>query len=467
MKPATSTSDSVPETSAQESASIPWLRANAADLVGVDIESPIRGSASGDAGVLSDLYREAITTNATGQPDLDTAANRVFAMLSAVTGMHFKPQERHEPFGPMVAWGDGRRSAIPADFRGPPVDALNAIADRATHPVLRARLADLVWLLDRKRSGLAVSALSAYVAIIKKVDQGELAFRFDEDEKDKKGALKHDARNLLRRALQIGRAIGWDKPETLAARDLARDLRTRAVQNRAVGAALLFSGLDLDFGVSDAASVGQDIETVLAALPAEVDPHTIVNLWRLAARAYHLARRDDDVHRCQAEAAEQLVAMADRQSHSAMMASHFLAEAIAELHGVPGKKDRRKELRHRLIDVQAGISEEMSVLGIRWICATSSSRSRRTSRDADYATNSLPSRPSPIRPTPPSLPARLPNRYRRIPCRPSSVLRTTITRVKSFIDRPEADSVKATMRQSSAKLPNPKASAASSLHRAR
>jgi hypothetical protein len=45
---------------------------------------------------------------------------------------------------------------------------------------------------------------------------------------------------------------------------------------------------------------------------------------------------------------------------SAMLASHMLAEAIAELHGVPGKKDRRKELRHRLVDVQAGISEEMS-----------------------------------------------------------------------------------------------------------
>jgi hypothetical protein len=360
MKAATSTSDSTPESSAQEP-SIPWLRAKVADLVGLDIESPIRGSASANAGVLSDLYREAITKNASGQPDPDTAANRVFAMVSAVTGMHFKPQERNEPFGPMVAWGDGRRSAIPSDFRGPPVDILNAVADRATHPVLRARVADVVWLLDRKRSGLGVSAVVAYVAIIKKVDRGELTFRFDEDAEKKKGALRHDARNLLRRALQIGRVIGWDKPETVAARDLASDLRTRAVQNHAIGAVLLFSALDLDFGVSDAASVGQDIEVTLATLPSETDPHTIVNLWKLTARAYHLAKREGDVHRCQAQAAEQLVVMADHQNHSAMMASHLLAEAIAELHGVPGKKERRKELRHRIIDVQAGISEEMSI----------------------------------------------------------------------------------------------------------
>jgi hypothetical protein len=50
--------------------------------------------------------------------------------------------------------------------------------------------------------------------------------------------------------------------------------------------------------------------------------------------------------------------MADQPSE--MLASHMLSEAIAELHGIPGKKDRRKELRHRLIDVQAGISDEMS-----------------------------------------------------------------------------------------------------------
>ena len=34
---------------------------------------------------------------------------------------------------------------------------------------------------------------------------------------------------------------------------------------------------------------------------------------------------------------------------------------MLELHGIPGKKERRRELRHRLIDVQAGIVDEMSV----------------------------------------------------------------------------------------------------------
>jgi hypothetical protein len=43
-----------------------------------------------------------------------------------------------------------------------------------------------------------------------------------------------------------------------------------------------------------------------------------------------------------------------------MLASHHLSEAIAELHGISGKKDRRTKLRHRLIDIQARIPDEMS-----------------------------------------------------------------------------------------------------------
>src|SRR5512144_2663295 len=45
----------------------------------------------------------------------------------------------------------------------------------------------------------------------------------------------------------------------------------------------------------------------------------------------------------------------------ALIASQTLAEAVAELHGVPGQKDRRKELRHRLVDVQAGIARDVEI----------------------------------------------------------------------------------------------------------
>jgi hypothetical protein len=270
--------------------------------------------------------------------------------------MLFKPQDRNEPFGAMAMWADGRRTAIPSDFRGAPVSVLATLAERARHPVLRARLADMSWLIDRKRTPLGIAAVVAYVDIIRKVDVGALAW----EHSDNPGPLTQTGRDLLRRALQIGRRVGWETPEALATRAMATDLRNRALRERRIMPGVWFSHLDLDFGISDPAEVGDALDRFVAARGRDGDGHEVVEAWRLTARAYRLAKKDEDAHRCQAAAAEQLVLMAEQQQHSAMLASHLLGQAIAELHGIPGKKERRKELRHRLVDAQAGVSEEMS-----------------------------------------------------------------------------------------------------------
>jgi hypothetical protein len=252
-----------------------------------------------------------------------------------------------------------RRPPLRADFRGSPVEVLAQIASRAKHPVLRARLADVSWLLERKRAALGGLAAETYVEIVKQVDAGTLKFRFETDE----GALKYDARDLLRRALLIGRAIGMDKPGPTAARDTVAALRARAVENRLAIPTGWFGGLDLDFAISDPAIIGKEVETLIPLLPGDTDPHSILELWRLVARAYHYAKSEDDKQRARAAAAEQLVSMAEHQP-SAMLGSHFLGQAIAELHGLPGKRDRRRELNHRLIDIQANISDEMSSFSV-------------------------------------------------------------------------------------------------------
>jgi hypothetical protein len=331
-----------------------WLRASSADLVNLDFEAPIVGSQSADSDELGQQFRAAID-NAVSDGNPETPAARVFSMLTSAMGMHLKAKEPNEPYGPMVAWADGRRSATPSDFRGEPLDVLAQMAAHAKHPVLRARLADVCWLLDRKRVQLGASAISAYVEVVKRVDAGTLKFRFDNEQ----GVLKHEACELLRRALSIARGRGLDPSAAAPPRELVADLRKSSFEQRLPIPALWFAHLDLDFGVSDPGEVGTGVESLVAELPAETDGHAVVNLWRLASRAFHLAKKDSDQHRSQAAAAEQLVRMSAQQP-LAMLAASMLAEAIAELHGVPGKKDRRKELRHRLADVQSGIADEMS-----------------------------------------------------------------------------------------------------------
>ena len=196
--------------------------------------------------------------------------------------------------------------AIPADFRGH-IDVLESLASRANHPVLRARLADVCALLDRKRGKIGFIALSAYLEIVERVASGEFKFRFE----DASNALSRHSEELLRRALQLGRFLGWDKPEALRARDFASRLRLQANESMAPNPAYWFNKLDLDYGVSDAMEVAKGIEELIVAIATKTDFDTIADLWRLAARAYRRAKMSDDDNRCRAEAAECLVKLAE------------------------------------------------------------------------------------------------------------------------------------------------------------
>jgi hypothetical protein len=144
----------------------PWLRATMADAQAVDFEAPIPASVTADCDELGDRFRAFLRPQGEGAELPDDPTVRVFNLLSSVLGMHFKPEHKNEPFGPMVTFADGRRSAIPEDFRGAHVDVLAHMADRATNPVLRARLCDVCWLLDRKRGTLGTQAMSSYVEIV-------------------------------------------------------------------------------------------------------------------------------------------------------------------------------------------------------------------------------------------------------------------------------------------------------------
>jgi hypothetical protein len=56
----------------------------------------------------------------------DERAAKVYRLL-AVTKIHFKPNDRAEPYGPMFVMA-GRRSVIPSDLRGAQSEAFAAIA---------------------------------------------------------------------------------------------------------------------------------------------------------------------------------------------------------------------------------------------------------------------------------------------------------------------------------------------------
>jgi hypothetical protein len=340
----------------------PWLEATLDDIAKVDIEKPIAGSKETIAHKLCDAYFAAAKE---GEARGDVSAHRVYLMLAALTQMYPKMSDPMEPYGPMMVLSDKNRTPIPADYRGG-VAEIAALAARAKNHVLRARLSDLAWLLERKRVACAHAAIESFVAIVHQIE-AHANEKADKTENEPEiiaeiralGAIGHDASDCLRRALQIGNAIGRDKSEVAAPRSLAIELRKRTIELNKPTTVYRFSKLDLDFGLSDPAEVGADIETHLAIKGREDEVNNTVNLWRLAAEAYHRAGRDADQNRCLSEAAERWATEAKAKSEPAMLLSHYLESAISQLHGVPGKGERRRELQQMLVTAQAGISEEM------------------------------------------------------------------------------------------------------------
>ena len=344
-----------PETEEREEPQVsPWIRVSMADVAGLDFEQVIAGSTAADSQELGDLYQAASGAAGSGEDGTnDLARVRVWDFLWGVTGMYFKPEDTDEPFGPMLTMADGRRSAAPSDFREHGA-VLQLVASAATNVVLRARLNDVAWLLDRKKASCGVEALKAYVELVRRIEAGELRFRHGDDD----WPFDPDTKDYLLRALGLARMLGWAKPEAEAAREQLLAVRKRAVAARDPVPVHWYCDLDLRMRVCDPLEVAAEIEDVLANLPADASHHVVVALWRLASRAYQAGKKEDDKQRCQIAAAEVMVAEAEKIG-SPMLASNLLGNAIAALHGIPSARPRRTELRHKLIEVQANVGEEM------------------------------------------------------------------------------------------------------------
>lgn len=345
--------DAITEESEASRAIPHWKAARIADFENLDFESPIEGFTS----VRCIDLRSALKSAADFQIKLGDAgisAARAFSMLAAIMSFHFDPERRNSPFGPMYQDAEGR-SAAPEDFRGEQLSALIYVAERAINPVLKSRLCDLCWLLNRSRRDLAASALNAYLQILSNIENGLMT----DDDENGDILIGLSARDIIRRSLSLAKAIGWKGEEAENAKNTLLRFRSRAESQDNPVRAHWFFAIDLDFGISKSEEIGAGIEKYLSIFSAPIRTHDEVELLRLAARAYHISRDEKSATRCRAAAAECLVREAGSQE-SAMHASHWLAEAIEEYRGLPGMKERRKELRHKLVDIQSGISEEMS-----------------------------------------------------------------------------------------------------------
>lgn len=90
---------------------------------------------------------------------------KVLRLLSAATSMMLCPGSLNEPFKPFAVFGH-QRSAIPDDFIPDDLTLFSQIVDEVDHDLLKARLADLLWLkLSPRNYAHALIAIDRYRSI--------------------------------------------------------------------------------------------------------------------------------------------------------------------------------------------------------------------------------------------------------------------------------------------------------------
>jgi len=323
----------------------------AEDFNAVDVEGPIAGDRSVLSGHLGPVYTKAANAAA---KEGNVRQARVYGLLGAIASMHHRAHDKGEPYGPMLQMED-RRSIIPDDLRGEHVDVLAGFAAGFKNAGLRARIADIVWLNDRKRGDMAALAITSILEASRRAKEGKAdLFR---------GAEAANVRNmggLLRRACQIAYARKWKDPEGEDLKQFISSLVQDAVQADDERPFEEFGELGLDYGIVEAATLGPQAEKIAAK--AGLHPDTSRNLWELAARAYHADDKKEDNERCLKQAAECYVTMAEGMS--GMARSSWFMDAIKALRRIPGTKERRKALEVKLREAQADVFDEMRPISV-------------------------------------------------------------------------------------------------------
>ena len=89
---------------------------------------------------------------------------KALRLLAGIYSMMLTPDDRDHPFHPLWIWGE-RRSTLPEDFADD-VPLLEQFLLRVGEPRLRARIADILWLVKPKGDYQhALAAVEAYKSI--------------------------------------------------------------------------------------------------------------------------------------------------------------------------------------------------------------------------------------------------------------------------------------------------------------
>lgn len=286
---------------------------------------------------------------------------RVLRLLVDAVSMMLSSDTPGEPFKPLASFRN-RRSAIPADLQAH-VDLFAGVAADVKNRLLRARLADLVWELDRKRGQqFTQMAIDAYC----------------EATPDPSTWYKGE-REIWTRALHLASRLGKHdggrhkkmEEALLAAFDCAD-----AAGTDANGALRFAQMLDLhNLGKQKARPIAERLAGVAAARTAAGDHFGARAYYEVAGRWFQIAgdrRASVEMKIGEAESWAGEAAQRDTAPGAAAVAAEFIEKAIQLLRMVPamyreafGCNERIGEFRLMLLEAGERAVDAMQPIAIQ------------------------------------------------------------------------------------------------------
>lgn len=274
-------------------------------------------------------------------------------LLHDLNNIHMRADDRAEPFGPIFRTTEFR-TCTASDFRGKQNDILAEFVEEIEHPVLRARVADIVWYNDRTKFNAGNTAIFAYCDTIEQRQSGQIHRTYGDD-----GRL-FDLVDYLQRLLQITARLYKADGLPERVKSIFNSVYESAIiaQEYVVFCNLAEAGLG--YGLLNWSKAVKDSEIILIKTGDDNYPQAIQAVWELAARGYERLQDEENKKRCQKEVVLLDLKMREQVGNLSMAQAHWVRVAIGKLRHFGGFRDWIADLRRELRELEEGSLDEFA-----------------------------------------------------------------------------------------------------------
>ena len=292
---------------------------------------------------ISQAFRKAA---ANAENDGKILQSKVLGLLAGACSMMVQPDKPNEPFGPSFI-GGGRRSTIPDDFKDSEIEFFSEAVDLIESPLLKGRLADLVWYLKVPRDiRFALAAIDSYRDIPLDVDTWFL-----------------DGEKCLQRAIDLCRMIGTAAGNRvdLIESSIIKQIETATPQDRFFSLRLADVLISNGLGKSQAKTIASKLNSLADNFHASNDFYASGGFYKASSKWFKFSGDEEKSVVMTIAEAEALVKDAESRlesnSPSHAVAASFLENAVQVYRSIPRVHRSQHQVDLRMQELRLLITE--------------------------------------------------------------------------------------------------------------